>query len=88
MDYALPEEEKNSINEPTPVYNGKTGKKLRIFSSFQEQEGEMIMYWAAITPLQRLAHLYEMVKVSFRLTEEDARNLQQSRKIRIIKYEP
>jgi hypothetical protein len=49
-------------------------KKIRIFDSFQQQEDEMIAYWASITPEQRLAHLYEMVKVSFGLPDGNSAN--------------
>jgi hypothetical protein len=60
-------------------------KKIRIFNSFQEQEDEMIEYWATITPKQRLAHLYEMVKVSFRISDTNSNH---PKSFRIVSYEP
>jgi hypothetical protein len=60
-------------------------KKIRIFDSFQQQEDEMIEYWASITPTQRLRHLYEMIKISFRLPDDDLPNRHRSRTVKIIK---
>ena len=89
MDYSSkPQDESGESNEPAAGYNAFAGKKVRIFNSFREQEEEMITYWASITPLQRLAHLYEMVKISFRITDEEAARARTSRKLRIIKYTP
>ena len=87
MDYDKPDGENGTVNEPSATYGPLTGKKVRIFNSFKEQENEMIEYWASITPLQRLAHLYEMIKISFRISEEDARKPQHYRKLHIVKYE-
>ena len=61
-------------------------KKIRIFSSFQEQEDEMIDYWASITPLKRLEHLHEMVIASFGLTDDQIENPQLSRSLKIVSY--
>ena len=36
----------------------KKRMQFRVFNSFKEQEDEMVAYWASITPLQRLVHLY------------------------------
>jgi hypothetical protein len=88
MDDNKPKEESEVSNEPHAVYGAWAGKKVRIFNSFREQEEEMIEYWASITPLQRLVHLYEMVKISFRIPDEDARRVHPSKKIRIVKYNP
>ena len=65
-----------------------SGKKIRVFSSFQEQEDEMIDYWASITPLKRLEHLHEMVIASFGLTEGKIKNPQLGRSLKIIFYKP
>jgi hypothetical protein len=43
-------------------------------SSFEEQEESMREYWAAITPLQRLQHLFILVKMAFGLTPEKLEN--------------
>jgi hypothetical protein len=83
MDNSQPHERKSQLAESKTTF---AGKKVRIFSSFKEQEDEMVEYWASITPFQRLAHLYEMVKISFRLSEDEARHIKPSRKITIIKY--
>jgi hypothetical protein len=87
MDYDKPHKENGIVNEPSPVRGLLSGKKVRVFNSFEEQEDEMIEYWASITPLQRLTHLYEMIKISFRLTEEDMRGKHISGKVRISKLE-
>lgn len=88
MDDSKPADNRGTVNEPSVTYGAMSGKKVRIFNSFQEQEDEMINYWASITPKQRLAHLYEMVKVSFGISEEAARKRQHYKKATIIKYEP
>jgi len=88
MEYSASDEENKSLNEPASSYGSLAGKKVRIFNSFQEQEEEMVAYWASISPLQRLTHLYEMIKISFRITEKEARHIQSNRKIHIIRYEP
>lgn len=88
MEDQRPSESERSLREPEVRYNALRGKKVRIFRSFKEQEDEMIDYWASITPLQRLAHLYEMVKMSFGITEDEARKRQRHRKVTIIRYEP
>ena len=62
--------------------------QIRIFRSFQEQEDEMISYWASISPGQRLAHLYEMIQISFRLPEAGAQNSAAGKFIKILRYEP
>lgn len=87
MDYKENEEEKQEVNEPAVGYGALRGKKVRVFHSFEEQENEMIEYWASISPLQRLIHLHEMIKISFRLTESDIHSAPHSRKITITKYE-
>ena len=82
-----PEEEEKNLKEPQGAYY--TPKKERIrFSSFQQQEDEMVAYWASITPLQRLKHLHEMVIASFGLTNEQLKNPNLSHSIKIIYYQP
>ena len=85
MEYSKPDEKNEALNEPQPAYGIPAKKKLRIFNSFKEQEDEMIAYWASITPQKRLEHLYEMIKISFRITEEEARTVRSNRKLTIIK---
>lgn len=86
MEYDKPNDENGALNEPEATYGLPAGKKkLRIFNSFREQEEEMIAYWASITPQKRLEHLYEMIKISFRITEEEARTAKSNRKLTIIK---
>ena len=87
MDYKENEEEKREVNEPIAGYGALRGKKVRFFHSFEEQENEMIEYWASISPLQRLVHLNEMIKISFRLTEPGHHDALRQKKIKIIKYE-
>ena|GEM_PF-1809476 len=62
--------------------------KIRIFKSFKEQEDEMISYWASITPMQRLAHLYEMIQISFRLPQAGEHIATTGKVIKILRYEP
>ncbi|MCF8429199.1 MAG: hypothetical protein K9G64_03630 [Bacteroidia bacterium] len=38
-----------------------------IISTLEEQEDDMRKYWASITPIQRLIHLNELIKISFGL---------------------
>jgi hypothetical protein len=56
-------------------------------SSFEEQEESMREYWAAITPLQRLQHLYILVKMAFGLTPEKLENPGLKNEINIIPYD-
>ncbi len=71
-----------------PHQSSKKSMKLRIFNSFKEQEDEMVTYWASITPLQRLNHLYEMITISFRLSTDNKTNPNPPRSIKLISYEP
>lgn len=88
MEYNLPKKENNALKEPDSVYEVPAKKKLRIFNSFLEQEQEMINYWASITPQKRLEHLYEMIKISYRIIEQQARQVVHPRKLTIIKGNP
>jgi hypothetical protein len=63
-------------------------KRVRFFTSVQQQEEELIAYWASITPLQRLRHLHEMIIHSYGLTEEKLKNPQLSRSLTIKYYKP
>jgi len=65
-----------------------SGKERIRFSSFQQQEDEMVAYWASITPLQRLKHLHEMIIMSFGLTKEQLRKPELGNSIKIISYQP
>jgi hypothetical protein len=38
-----------------------------VISTLEEQEDDMRKYWASITPIQRLIHLNELIKISFGL---------------------
>lgn len=38
-----------------------------IISTLEEQEDDMRKYWASITPIQRLIHLNELIRISFDL---------------------
>jgi len=87
MDNKENEEEKPEVNEPVAGAFSLKGKKVRFFHSFEEQENEMIAYWASISPLQRLVHLNEMIKISFRLNDSDPHDAPKRKKIKIIKYE-
>jgi hypothetical protein len=81
------EEDMGTLQEFPQTYASFKGGKIRIFNSFKEQEKEMIEYWASISPYQRLANLYEMIKISYGISEEEARKLHHFKKINIIKYE-
>jgi hypothetical protein len=61
--------------------------RIRFFSSVQEQEDELIAYWASITPIERLRHLHEMIIHSYGLTSEKLKNPNLSRSIKIVSYE-
>ena len=82
----MPYDSKPENNKPDATYNATGKGKIRFFSSFQEQEDEMVAYWASITPLQRLKHLHEMVIAAFGLTDDQLKNPKLNRSIKIISY--
>jgi len=41
-----------------------------IISTLEEQEEDMRKYWASITPIQRLIHLNELIRISFGLNTQ------------------
>ncbi len=89
MDYQQPKEDDNeNMHEPPVAYSVTPPGRMRFFTSFQQQEDEMISYWASITPLQRLKHLHEMIVHSFGLTDEQLKNPRLSNRLTIVSYEP
>lgn len=64
------ENEGQSLNEPLFSYGNK---KVRFFESAAGQENEMIRYWASTTPLQRLANLYQLIRISFGVSDDRVR---------------
>ena len=50
MPYDIPPENNTNLNEREASYPATGKGRIRFFSSFQEQEDEMITYWASITP--------------------------------------
>jgi hypothetical protein len=81
------DDNKQELNEPHVPYGAVHGKRIRIFHSFQEQEDEMIEYWASISPMQRLANLYKMILISYGLTDEKLRLHKRAKTIQIINSE-
>lgn len=68
----LPENSGESqANEPSMEYVSNPGKNLsEIFktitiSTFEEQENDMRKYSLSLTPLQRMAYLYQLNQVAF-----------------------
>lgn len=55
--------------EPVTPYIKKT---IKIYSSLEEQERDMFDYWVSVSPLQRLAHLHEMILMNLKLTGQEA----------------
>ena len=41
-----------------------------VISTLEKQEDDMRKYWASITPIQRLIHLNELIRISYRLEEK------------------
>ncbi len=74
--------------------NNKEGNKpykfpkptIRIFKHPDEQREEMYLYWASISPEQRMMHLKEMIIISFGLTPEKLANPGLINKITIVSY--
>jgi len=83
-----PSEKNENVNEPGTSYRTAGKHAVRVFSSFQQQEDELVAYWASITPLQRLKHLHEMVIASFGLTTEQLKKPKLNHSINVISYEP
>lgn len=63
-----------NLNEPGASYHVPPKKEIRFFSTVQGQEEELLDYWATLTPIQRLAHLHELIIASYGLTEEELQN--------------
>jgi hypothetical protein len=67
----LKESEESQVNEPSMEYVTNPGKNLaEIFktiavSTFEEQEDDMRKYSLSLTPLQRMAYLYQLNQVAF-----------------------
>jgi hypothetical protein len=78
---------KQELNEPHVPYGALRDKKIRIFHSFEEQEDEMIEYWASISPMQRLANLRKMILISYGLTDEKLSLHKRAKTIQIINSE-
>jgi hypothetical protein len=61
----------SQVNEPSMEYVAAPGKNLaEIFksitvSTFEEQEEDMRKYSLSLTPLQRMAYLYQLNQVAF-----------------------
>ena len=61
----------SQVNEPSMEYAASPGKNLaEIFksitvSTFEKQEDEMRKYSLSLTPLQRMAYLYQLNQVAF-----------------------
>ena len=60
---------KNEANEPSTSYSG-TGKKLSelfpgiYISTLQEQEDQMRAYSASLTPVERMAYLQYLIRIT------------------------
>jgi hypothetical protein len=75
------EDSKKEFSEPLAAY-GKP--RIRFFNSYEEQREEMYAYWANITPIQRMAHLLEMIIMSYGLTPELLAKPRIDKRIKII----
>ncbi|HET6992991.1 MAG TPA: hypothetical protein VFJ43_16785 [Bacteroidia bacterium] len=64
-------EEEFMVNEPSMNYVSVPGKNLAetfktiTVSSFKDQEEDMRKYSASLSPLQRMAYLYQLNQVAF-----------------------
>ena len=57
MAYNIPPEENQELTDPQAGYSTEGKKRIRFFSSFREQEDEMISYWASIGPASNLSRI-------------------------------
>jgi hypothetical protein len=80
-------QENKSPDGPNAVIAVAGKKRIRFFASFEEQEDELVTYWASITPLQRLRHLHEMIIHSFGITDEKLKNPNLGHSLKISSYE-
>jgi hypothetical protein len=70
------------VQDPGALYHVPPKKEIRFYSSVQGQEEELLDYWATLTPVQRLAHLHELIIASYGLTEETLQNHKPSKTIK------
>jgi hypothetical protein len=45
-------------------------REIRFFNTYEELEQDLHLYWASLTPEQRLANLHEMICRAYGLTPE------------------
>ena len=63
--------EDSQVNEPSMAYVSTPGKNLAetfktiTVSTFEEQENDMRKYSLSLTPLQRMAYLYQLNQVAY-----------------------
>jgi len=79
------------VNDPLAEYfKSKPEKgswnKITI-SSFEEQEESMQRYWASITPMKRLHHLFVLACMSYGLTKGKLKNPRLSNEIIITSFD-
>ncbi len=70
------------VHDPGASYHVPPKREIRFFSSVQGQEEELLDYWATLTPVQRLAHLHELIIASYGLTQEGLQNHKPSKTIK------
>jgi len=76
----IEERNKDEFKEPLAVYRKLN---LKFFNSYEEQREEMYKYWASISPLQRMAHLLEMIIMFYGLDPKNLKNPKLDNKIKI-----
>ena len=80
------DDNKNEVNEPAGTYGPFHGKRIRIFTSFEEAAEAEALAAAEKSPIQRLRDTVQLIMRVYGLTEEDLRNRKRSNRIKIIRY--
>ena len=72
------------FHEPVTTYRRP---RIRFFDSYEGQREEMYVYWASLSPVQRMANLLELIIKTYGLTPENMKNHRRDKKIKIIRYD-
>lgn len=64
----MSEEEKNNSNAKEPFLN--YGKRIGIYSSFEEEEQSKLLYAASLTPLECLTDLRKLINNAYGITPQ------------------
>ncbi len=81
--YLMNDEENNNANAKEPFSN--YGKRIQIFSSFEEEEQSKLIYAASLTLMQCLTDLRKLINHSYGITPHSI--IPEKRKITIIYHQ-